>query len=279
VTLDSSNPSVYKQLYRAAKAKLKLRIKATIIDPSMPNEELQRSEPATPDHLTSHRYIPPMNPDPLKVAVPQPTVASLPEATPVSPIPSVQATENRLPSHIIARLPPIVPKSETTDAAKKDTCGEAPVPNAFPDQERVYPSFATKQPIALRAVDQSFHVSGATFTVCCNKCGVNIPDVHYHCSICQDGDYDLCHECVTNNVHCRVPGHFLIKRNIENGRVISSTTETVPKKAVKIETEKEVPGAFNTNTKEEQLPETLEMMIRTCNSCVNGKVALYLLLK
>lgn len=31
VTLDPKNPAVYKQLYRAAKAKLKLRFKATII--------------------------------------------------------------------------------------------------------------------------------------------------------------------------------------------------------------------------------------------------------
>jgi next-to-BRCA1 protein 1 len=34
VTLDPTNPAVYKQLYRAAKAKLKLRIKATLIYPS-----------------------------------------------------------------------------------------------------------------------------------------------------------------------------------------------------------------------------------------------------
>lgn len=36
VTLDPTNPAVYKQLYRAAKAKLKLRIKAT---PIYPGEE------------------------------------------------------------------------------------------------------------------------------------------------------------------------------------------------------------------------------------------------
>ncbi|KAJ9655392.1 hypothetical protein H2198_005766, partial [Neophaeococcomyces mojaviensis] len=32
VTLDSNNPAIYKQLYRAAKAKLKLRLKATVIE-------------------------------------------------------------------------------------------------------------------------------------------------------------------------------------------------------------------------------------------------------
>ena len=39
IALDSNNPAVYKQLYRAAKAKLKLRIKATVTDASPSKEE------------------------------------------------------------------------------------------------------------------------------------------------------------------------------------------------------------------------------------------------
>ncbi|KAL8940335.1 MAG: hypothetical protein Q9211_002329 [Gyalolechia sp. 1 TL-2023] len=39
ITLDSDNPAVYKQLYRAAKAKLKLRLKATVIDASPSKDE------------------------------------------------------------------------------------------------------------------------------------------------------------------------------------------------------------------------------------------------
>ncbi|KAL8763044.1 MAG: hypothetical protein Q9184_001071 [Pyrenodesmia sp. 2 TL-2023] len=39
IPLDSSNPAVYKQLYRAAKAKLKLRIRATVTDAASPETD------------------------------------------------------------------------------------------------------------------------------------------------------------------------------------------------------------------------------------------------
>lgn len=276
-------------MYRAAKAKLKLRIKATVVDATAPNMEASQPEPISPDHLTSHRYVPPRNLD----SLPWETVnENLFISSPVSPIPSIQATESYthlLNKHMASGMsiihtheaPAKVPVASTETISEpkaaapvpiKQEVDEAPVPRAFSDRERFYNISSKAQPTPLRAMDQSFAVSGASFTVCCNKCNANIPDTHWHCSICQDGDYDLCRECVTVGIHCGVPGHFLIKRNIENGRVISSTTETLPKKTVKIETEKEVPGAFTTEVKEEHLaPEMLEMS-RTCNSCVNGKL-------
>ncbi|MCJ1251609.1 hypothetical protein MMC30_008844 [Trapelia coarctata] len=286
ITLDSNNPSVYKQLYRAAKAKLKLRIRATVVDTNTPNVEASQPEPVSPDHLTSHRYVPPVSQEPIPMS--QPVSYTLRISSPVSPVTSIQATEiytQLLNKHMAScttlvnnqEAPPDVtvasteaktePKTEAPVSIKQEV-DEAPVPRAFSDRERLYAALSKAQPTPLRAMDQSFSVSGASFTVCCNKCNANIPDTHWHCSICQDGDYDLCRECVTVGVHCGVPGHFLIKRNIENGRVISSTTETLPKKTVKIETEKEVPGAFTTEVKEDMAPEMLEMS-RTCNSCVN----------
>ncbi|MCJ1475170.1 hypothetical protein MMC13_003830 [Lambiella insularis] len=287
ITLDSSNPSVYKQLYRAAKAKLKLRIKATITEPSVLKVE---SVPATPDRLTSHRYVPPMNPDPLRLASPN---SSLPVANPVTPIPSIQAVGDLFTSEECAKilqtipsymadqarleapvLPPkvkIEPKIEANAVIKQEVEEEAPVPRAFSDREQFYSEISKvikDQSSPVRVIDQSFHVPRTAFTVCCNNCTANIPDAHWHCSICEDGDYDLCRHCVNAGIHCGVEGHFLIKRFVENGRVISSTTETIPQKPVKVETEKEVPGAFTSDVKEEQLSEMLESS-RTCNSCVN----------
>ena len=234
-----------------------------------------------------------MNPDPLFVT------SDSPASNPVSPIPSIQATGEFMNPQIYTQLlnkhmacisitndqkasanvsvTSSHPQAEVSVSVKQEI-DEAPVPRAFSERERFYSALSKGQPTPLRAMDQSFAVSGASFTVCCNKCSANIPDAHWHCSICQDGDYDLCRECVTMGVHCGVPGHFLIKRNIENGRVISSTTETLPKKAVKIETEKEVPSALITDAKVEQpaaerrgVSEMLEMS-RTCNSCVNGEL-------
>lgn len=57
IALDSNNPAVYKQLYRAAKAKLKLRIKATLSDTSSPKAD----SATTPNHLPAQRYTPPKN--------------------------------------------------------------------------------------------------------------------------------------------------------------------------------------------------------------------------
>lgn len=50
VTLDSNNPAIYKQLYRAAKAKLKLRLKATVIEAKKP-EDTPAIEEKTPVEL------------------------------------------------------------------------------------------------------------------------------------------------------------------------------------------------------------------------------------
>ncbi|KAL9000587.1 MAG: hypothetical protein Q9169_000880 [Polycauliona sp. 2 TL-2023] len=54
IALDSNNPAVYKQLYRAAKAKLKLRIKATITDVASPEPD----STLTPSRLPAHCYNP-----------------------------------------------------------------------------------------------------------------------------------------------------------------------------------------------------------------------------
>lgn len=57
IPLDSNNPAVYKQLYRAAKAKLKLRIKATILDAS----SLEINSPTYPNPLPAQCYLPSKN--------------------------------------------------------------------------------------------------------------------------------------------------------------------------------------------------------------------------
>ena len=100
-----------------------------------------------------------------------------------------------------------------------------------------------------------------------------------------EGDYDLCAKCVESGQHCYVDHHFLIKRLIENGKVVSSTLEKVPYRQADpapaeecvpepveaeepVETEpKDVPGAY-TEPREELVPEE---SCRTCNACVSGK--------
>ena len=118
-------------------------------------------------------------------------------------------------------------------------------------------------------------VPSNSFTICCNNCDKPIPDAHWHCSICERGDFDLCQDCVEKGCLCNSQDHWLIKRFVKGGKVINSTTETIaPKKATKAE-EKAIPGAFTSEIKREDIHELVDLS-RTCNSCVGGKITICL---
>lgn len=164
---------------------------------------------------------------------------------------------------------------------------EAPVPGLFSARDRFYRELANLG----RDRTLPLHCGGITnlsairapFTICCNNCDDAIPNTHWHCSICDDGDFDLCTKCVEKGVLCDAPGHWLIKRFLDCGKVINSTTETIaPKKDTtsepeispankdtNTESEKEIPGAYTSENKE--TVEECTDVGRTCNSCVNSK--------
>lgn len=57
VVLDSNNPAIYKQLYRAAKAKLKLRLKATITRSKQPEEAQAMEDNSVPESAKRNTYL------------------------------------------------------------------------------------------------------------------------------------------------------------------------------------------------------------------------------
>ena len=79
-------------------------------------------------------------------------------------------------------------------------------------------------PISLRSnayVDGQYRI--------CDGYRKSIVDVHLHCSICVGGDFDLCEECIASGKLCPGKGHhWLVKRYIRDGKVITSTTERTP---------------------------------------------------
>jgi len=258
IKLDSNNPSVYKQLYRAAKAKLKLRIRASIH--TNPLSGPMATEPILMDthHLTGQAYVPPSV---HSSACMEPQRQAYTYSS--TPLPSVT-----LPSSETDKVSSAMAKDEI----KKEAVDEAPVPRFFSAREQFYAELMASKDTKgmLSSIAQPFAAPGTSFTICCNNCNVAIPSAHYHCSKCDDGDYDLCEACYDRQIRCNGEDHWLVKRYVKDGKVASSSTETVTsKKSTTPEVKKEVPGAFTAETKE-ALCELMDMS-RTCNSCVGGK--------
>ena len=314
ITLDSSIPSVYKQLYRAAKAKQKLKIRVTITEKQATKPiEMPKSSSVVADRLLTRCYVHPYISDPVKaesdmleesridayVQKNYPSAATLVPSVESSSESQHEQAEEATTKSSKPYYWPISENgdfSEATKAAfeKKDVSTaagkEKHVENDFEDEEPAPHFFSSKND--LTAVDdhsniaqalESMRQAGArdcsvpsnSFTICCNNCDKPIPDAHWHCSICERGDFDLCQHCVEKGCLCDSEDHWLIKRFVKGGKVINSTTEIIaPKKATKIE-EKAVPGAFTADIKREDIHEPLDLS-RTCNSCVGGEIKLHL---
>ncbi|KAI1459248.1 hypothetical protein F4805DRAFT_90723 [Annulohypoxylon moriforme] len=113
------------------------------------------------------------------------------------------------------------------------------------------------------------------FTVCCNSCDRAVPDAHFHCSTCDDGDFDLCQECVNQGITCYGDGHWLIKRTIKDGQINYSSTHVAPKisrpqppKAAATAPSVDLPIRPAENTNWNCTWNTTPYHDRTCNCCV-----------
>lgn len=275
--LDSKNPSVYKQLYRAAKAKLKLRIKATI------NGSV-----------------------PVAVEITQPNPSNTVSSSTSESKPSYGATGHQLQESSRSKLPydPCASPSITPPRSLLDTANPMLKLNNPDDNEKsidqqmelilleqeskkrclpsqqaasafrcsLSPPLGSTQPGSLT---QRLNASGAQFTICCNNCDATIPDIHWHCGICDNGDFDLCKDCVDKGFVCDSDEHWLIKRDVKNGQVVNSTTETAElKNRDKAELTDKVPGAFAAPEGKSKPTTSLADHLsstRTCNACVGGE--------
>ena len=311
ITLDSNIPSVYKQLYRAAKAKQKLKIRVTITDkPAAKPIEMPKSGSAVPDRLPTRCYVHPYISDPVKaendlldesrideyVQKNYPSAATLVPSAKSSSVPLHGEAGDTTSKSSKSYYWPISDKGRFSDASKltfhkKDvSTGVALHAENDSEHKEAVPLFLPPKndstavddlsqiTRALESMQQASarncSVPSNSFTICCNNCDKPVPDAHWHCSICERGDFDLCQDCVDKGCLCDSGDHWLIKRFVKAGKVINSTTETIaPKKGTKIE-EKAIPGAFTSDIKREDTHESLDLS-RTCNSCVGGEVTHY----
>ncbi|KAJ4361685.1 hypothetical protein N0V95_001669 [Ascochyta clinopodiicola] len=242
VILDSSAPAVYKTLFRAAKAKLKLRLRATIADEHFEPPAPAPAPPALPCAAVPDPSVFRLSSEtltPLVAAPTSPVIVHSPEA------PKLEATSPVSPLKPVGDEEAPVPRPSTTRQAFFDKLYQAP--------HNAPLTFRPKPAAACTA-----------WVVYCNNCNHPMDDEHFHCSVCDNGDYDLCPACVDSGIHCPGDGHWMVKRFVKNGNVVNSTTQRIPPK-VKATEPKDIPGAF---TDEKQSVTHEEEATRTCNSCV-----------
>jgi len=182
VTIERDNVQVYKQLFRAAKAKHKLKLRV-----------------------------------------------STPQAAPTPIVPQPATVEDEIPPAAESSL--VSPSTLTLVPAEPVASLVAPSDEA-PPQVAVAPQVLQEVPQSTQLpLPPTFNLSKRPFTVCCNKCDKAVPNAHFHCSKCDDGDFDLCQECVNSGVTCNDETHWLIKRTIKDGEITQSTTAILsPKK-------------------------------------------------
>ncbi|KAM0520161.1 hypothetical protein ACHAPE_003441 [Trichoderma viride] len=261
VVLDSSNMPVYKQLYRAAKAKSKLKLRVSA------NQPLPKAAPRpvtvedAPEASAAETY--------------ESTEKTTPAESDASPSTSDSATEMPTPSTAPSSITllsgvelPLRPASPARPAAVEETV-ETRVPDSLPanfaqsapfDPQTVYSSFqeycdpasavapaVAPAPAPVLAPESSLIITPAPFAVCCNNCEKTVADVHYHCQTCDDGDFDLCQACVEQAVSCYDENHWLIKRTMIDGQLVASSTE-------KIEPKAQVKKLEETPVQEESIP-------------------------
>jgi len=231
VTLDSDNPAIYKQLYRAAKAKLKLRLKVTVIqtstvdgEPSAVGMGEQRPERSTtPTQPPSNGYLLALKSFP----------PSRPAFQNLCRIPGAFEMNNATTETLVDPPP---------ELAQHDVLGQPPM-----------------------TVPRFIDLDSGAFSIDCNHCHQPIPNEHYHCGICEKGDFDLCPSCLESGVRCDGEGHWLIKRLIRNGTIIPSVTTTHPPR-------KPTASAPSTTARLDDLSTptspTHDEGERTCNGCI-----------
>ncbi|KAI9788410.1 MAG: hypothetical protein M1816_006935 [Peltula sp. TS41687] len=259
VHLDPNDPAIYKQLYRAAKAKLRLRLRATIVKSSM---EVPLSNGPTGTDQSGAQAADAgqatVSDNGNQTTHPRDNVASSESvSSPVSKEPSSIEAQPAMSQPAMAQPGVPQPAVSGLHVVRDNVIKVIPPVHGYPVSVGQLP--------------------GPSYAVYCNVCDSPIGNEHYHCSICADGDFDLCCDCVDAGNLCDHEDHWLIKRSINNGVVINSTTERLaPQKKVS----EMDPSRLSTVQKE--TAETAEQDIldinddgveydvtaRTCNGCV-----------
>lgn len=282
--LEPGNTAVYKQLYRAAKAKSKLKLRVTIKrQEEAPVPKPVSIEDVQDDLVGSSGSSSNQNKSPASsTRIPQPPIPTPVCTMPRQPSPTMSKTYE---SSFLAEAAKI---AESADLRREFQARVASLGANMEKQNKEAPA-QSQEPVD----EQPSAPLGECprFAICCNSCEKTTPDVHYHCSTCDDGDFDLCQDCVDKGITCYSNDHWLIKRTSIDGQIVTSVTETIaPKSKPNAEPKKEesLPSlpSFDAAAALAHLQENLAKMelasamhrvtMRTCNSCIQGEFSIYI---
>jgi hypothetical protein len=80
--------------------------------------------------------------------------------------------------------------------------------------------------------------AGDPNAITCEICMRRIPDIdiHYHCVLCSEGDFDVCQECTTSGAFCFDQSHKLIKRTVKDSTLVEVPDELLGDRSTVIST-------------------------------------------
>ncbi|KAF7889548.1 uncharacterized protein EAF02_001963 [Botrytis sinoallii] len=258
IVLDATNPSVYKQLYRAAKAKLKLRLKVTIKDkepvvPKPASVEDEESTSAKP--LVAQPEYPSFT-----IPVSHPSTTEIPNARRSVAFDSEARTEAQYKeSSAAVQVQSKVQEQIEAIISLQKSFDEMAVSN---NHAAYQTAIEHAKPLPAYLLDRYDVASGSSKS----------PEpvyIHYHCSTCDNGDFDLCPECNDAGVTCN-GDHWLIKRIVDKGQYIHSTTEKLAPKQLSGYRDNKLQFSDSKTTLVAPAVEEKEPVpTRTCNSCIS----------
>ncbi|TGZ78855.1 hypothetical protein EX30DRAFT_342901 [Ascodesmis nigricans] len=232
IKLDSNNVGVYRQLYRAAKAKLKLRIKANVV----PAPESLIDAADTASIQTTETLLPSYS----SVEVTQAP------AEPASSVVTPEAIDDAVARAVNSHFSSQEFSEKLVQTVRVEVEKQTPPP---PPAEPEIPTTNTMpiaEPSEVPPIDLE---DGVIYSIYCNNCSNQIHALHYHCQDCENGDFDLCENCIGMGIHCNNDQHVLTARTFtEHGTTTTCEVlhgKTHIKKAEPVEPEKPVEPLCN----------------------------------
>lgn len=349
VVLDPTNIPVYKQLYRAAKAKQKLKLRVTKLAPvedtngpkpvTIEDEPEPVPEPQVKETTPPAPQLPSPTPTPAKTHADPEVIDTIvaPQAPEDFPdfvhqwrargMPRIYLRRNdegvevidflttTSPNDPVVTLAPLSPSSASSlDSSLpphsqyrfSKTAAKMPFASLYSEAHKRDLAASKKKSSSEKSIEKNSEKSSESpltaaacailqapvlgptqdkeedaatafpgcrrqFTVCCNSCDQAVPDAHFHCSTCDDGDFDLCQDCVNQGITCYDESHWLIKRTIKDGQISNSTTHIAPKKSPAPAPALNLPirSAVRSSEKVNLTPTWGSgFSARTCNCCV-----------